>query len=294
MDLNGDGNVDILSGSYSRHEKEMAGLFQVLWGNEDGTFNKAKGLEGTDGELLIIPQDGRMGVVDAICTRPTAADIDADGHLDIVSGNFAGTFCWFRGEGEGKFSPTPAWILTPDGDRLKVSQHSDPFLVDWDKDGDLDMLSGSSSGGVNLIPNIGSKTEPQFAKPIALVKAHEGSGKTVFGDEHITAPQGSTRVFATDVNGDGKLDLLIGDSTRLVFPADGLSEEEARTAMEEWDAKSAEISKSAPKITDYENMTDEQEKAMDEYSERFSELYEQRSKFIKEEATGFVWLMLQK
>ena len=294
MDLNGDGNVDILSGCYSRREKEMAGLFQVLWGNEDGTFNKAKGLKGTDGELLIIPQGGQMGIVDAICTRPTAADIDGDGHLDIVSGNFAGTFCWFRGEGAGKFSPTPEWILTPDGERLKVAQHSDPFLVDWDKDGDLDMLSGSSSGGVNLIANVGSKTEPQFAKPIALVKAHEGSGKTVFGDEHIKAPQSSTRVFAADVNGDGKLDLLIGDSTRLVFPAEGLSEEEARTAMEEWDAKSAEVSKMAPTITDYENMTDEQEKAMEEYSERSSELYEQRSTFIKEESTGFVWLMLQK
>jgi hypothetical protein len=171
VDLNGDGNVDILSGSYSRHEKDMAGLFQVLWGNEDGTFNKAKGLEGTDGELLIIPLDDRKSVVDAICTRPTAADIDGDGHLDIVSGNFAGTFCWFRGEGAGKFSPAPEWILTTDGERLKVSHHSDPFLVDWDKDGDLDILSGSSSGGVSLIANIGSKTEPQFAKPLVLVRS---------------------------------------------------------------------------------------------------------------------------
>ena len=32
MDLDGDGHIDILSGSYSRMERSMAGLFQVLYG----------------------------------------------------------------------------------------------------------------------------------------------------------------------------------------------------------------------------------------------------------------------
>jgi|TARA_B110000305_G_scaffold100923_1_gene113582 hypothetical protein len=37
VDLNGGGYLDILSGSYSaRQIKGMAGLFQVLWGSEDG------------------------------------------------------------------------------------------------------------------------------------------------------------------------------------------------------------------------------------------------------------------
>ena len=37
MDLDGDGHLDILSGSYSRMDTDMAGLFQVLYGNPDGT-----------------------------------------------------------------------------------------------------------------------------------------------------------------------------------------------------------------------------------------------------------------
>ena len=50
MDLDADGRCDILSGSYSRMEEPMAGLFQVLYGNRDGTFKKAEVLKGTDGE----------------------------------------------------------------------------------------------------------------------------------------------------------------------------------------------------------------------------------------------------
>ena len=44
MDLNDDGYGDILSGSYSRMGRPMAGLFQVLWGQSDGTFKKAEEL----------------------------------------------------------------------------------------------------------------------------------------------------------------------------------------------------------------------------------------------------------
>ena len=55
MDLNGDGFSDILSGSYSRMEQPMAGLFQVLWGKADRTFQPAEALKGTDDEPLLIP-----------------------------------------------------------------------------------------------------------------------------------------------------------------------------------------------------------------------------------------------
>ena len=50
VDLDGDGHRDILSGSYSRMERDMAGLFQVLYGKGNGTFRKAEVLKGTDGE----------------------------------------------------------------------------------------------------------------------------------------------------------------------------------------------------------------------------------------------------
>src|SRR5207237_7156787 len=138
------GHKDILSGSYSRMEREMAGLFQVLYGKPVGTFRKAEVLKGSDGKPLIIPLNGQP-MTENICTRPFAVDWDGDGHLDLVVGNFSGTFYWFKGEGKGKFRPKPE-LIKAGNETLRIEGHSDPFVIDWDGDGDLDLLSGSSNG----------------------------------------------------------------------------------------------------------------------------------------------------
>ena len=141
MDLNGDGHHDILSGSYSRtgSSEGMAGLFQVLYGQQDGGFKQAAVLNGTDDKPLIIPVEGREQMTLNICTRPTAVDWDSDGDLDLVVGNFAGSFYLFTGEGKGKFGPVPQQIMSGDSPLKIQGVHSDPFLVDWDQDGDLDL-----------------------------------------------------------------------------------------------------------------------------------------------------------
>ena len=100
MDLDGDGHIDILSGSYSRSGAEMAGLFQMLRGTPGGGFRQAEALNGFDDEPLIIPKgEGDGAIVDAICTRPTAADLNGDGHRDLVFVNAAEVS-----------SPIPAYI----------------------------------------------------------------------------------------------------------------------------------------------------------------------------------------
>ncbi len=267
----------------------MAGLFQVLWGQKDGSFAAPEALKGTDGEpLIILTEDSEETLVDKICTRPIAVDLDGDGKLDIVSGNFGGTFAFFKGEGNGKFEPKSTWIES-DTRKISVEHHSDPFLVDWDKDGDFDLLSGSAEGGAFLFVNEGTKTAPKFGARTTLIAPPKQASEEVIGDAHITGPQGSTRIWVDDVNGDGKLDLLLGDSANLVFAAQGVSDQEALAKVKEFGEKFGKA---------YESMGNSEEppseEAMKKMQAEIEVLTAEKAKFVTEESTGYVWLFLQK
>ncbi len=288
MDIDGDGHLDILSGSYSRMDKDMAGLFQVLYGKPDGTFRKAEVLNGTDGKPLIIPLDGQP-MTENICTRPFAVDWDGDGHVDLVVGNFSGTFYWFKGEGKGKFRPKPEVIKTSGAPLRIEGNHSDPFVVDWDGDGALDLVSGSSNGGVQWARNRAGKGKPpELGKFEWLIKP----GRPIkYGqllrEEELTGPTHATRVWVADVNGDGKLDLVVGDSVTLISPAKGVSEKEFAKKFADWEKAFEAASKKMS------NATGDQSKRA-KAQEQYLKVYNQRTEFMVEDHTGFVWLYLQK
>ena len=285
--------MDILSGSYSRMEQDMAGLFQVFWGTEDGEFKKPEPVQGTDGEPLIIPAEKNL-VTEKICTRPTAADIDGDGDLDLVVGNFAGSFYVFEGNGNGEFSPEPSQMMVDDKP-LTVPHHSDPFLVDWDTDGDLDLVSGSASGGAFLSINEGNAQEPKFSKMTELVKPNRRNlGQMVFGDAHVTGPQGSTRVYVDDVNGDGKLDLLLGDSVTLTFPGEGLDKETALAKLEDWNKQQQEIIEKMQRRVDPDDENAPTADEMKAQQQKYQEHWQARKKIVTQEMTGYVWVLYQK
>lgn len=285
----------------------MAGTFQVLYGTSGKKFKKAETLNGSDGKPLIIPATEEE-MMRKICTRQFVIDWDGDGKLDIVTGNFEGGFYWFPGEGKGKFNPKPQRI-DQGGKPLKLppnGHHSDPFIVDWDGDGDHDLLTGSTDAGVYLAENTAGKGKPPILNPFKAVifpagKEWERKDGKVLREADLKRPTYGCRIWVEDVNGDGKLDVLVGDNTTLVNPKKGLTDAEMAKKHAEWqkefDVVMAAYSKAVKPIQEVKDQKDlkpADKEAFDKAQKEYQKVYERRKDFMTEEMTGFVWLYLQK
>ncbi len=130
-------------------------------------------------------------------TRPLVVDWDKDGHNDLVVVDHEGYLAWFATAG-GKLLPGERVFLDEDGAPLRLSDgeggksgRAKIDLVDWDKDGDLDLIRNTKNTG--WYENTGKNR---------FVWRGDFPGRRLAG--HTTAPN------AIDWNGDGKLDLLVG------------------------------------------------------------------------------------
>ena len=241
----------------------MAGVLYALMGDDDG-FQAAEPLETQGGELLLIhtEKQGVNGFAERVCTKPWAADLNGDGLLDLVVGNMVGSFAFFRGRVGGGFEARSSFLEDASGEQIKAGRHSDPVLVDWDRDGDLDLLSGSAAGGVCLFTNVGSKTKPSFAaKEVLLpefsVGSKESSGLLMPAAAQLDRPGMDSRIAVHDVDGDGALDIVLTDRTEVLVPAEGVSFEACEMALKEWAREMREIKAAAPIFPPDGSITDE-------------------------------------
>ncbi len=207
LDLDGDGIRDFISSSYD------PGHCYLFRGLADHRFEP--GVEVID--KAGVPVRSRVEQnqdYESFGSFFTPVDWDADGDLDILIGCFDGELKLRINEGDAKQAKFAAenQSLRAGDEPFKVERHCCPVIADWDGDGRWDIISGSDEGSVTWFRNIGMKTEPRFEQGEILVEKNATIGYNLlrWSEEEI-APGIRSQVEVVDFNGDGKLDLLVGD-----------------------------------------------------------------------------------
>ena len=127
---------------------------------------------------------------------PNFADFDGDGDLDLLCGEFLDGFTYFENVGtrrEPRYAPGRR-LKAPDGTPLVMDlQMITPTAIDWDGDGDLDLIVGDEDGRVALVENTGKLVAtglPQFLA--AAVLPAGGRRGQVRGARHPDRPPTGT------------------------------------------------------------------------------------------------------
>jgi len=303
VDFDGDGHLDILSGCYwSSFEDDdakgnpQAGYIMMYKGKGTLSFDDAKPVCDENSNPLtnvklsqdkIENYDSDKIVWQNICTRQHLVDYDGDGDLDLVNGCMEKEFFLHENKADSADAPP---VFDGVGKELSIKapdNHSDPHLADFDGDGDLDLLTGGSHGGVYISVNDGTREQPKWRAFVRLVDAVDSVailGKT----EADAAPDRASRVWTYDFNHDGKLDLLVGDTTEVVEPLPGESTDDFIKAKADYVAKYNSLTKR------FENTPPKDEEAYEELKLESWTFHDTRVELFDIRSTGHVWLYLQK
>jgi FG-GAP-like repeat len=200
VDWDGDGDVDPLAGGY------ITGMIFFY-------ENQGRSADGTPRLRLRGPleADGKPLNVRYWCASPAVGDLDGDGDLDLLSGNFpiylrAGereqvdVVLYYENVGT-RAQPRLVERPLPSRGKQPHASLATPRLADWDGDGDLDLVV-SSREDLFLFENEGAADKPMFA-------LHGNAVETPWGLAAIAADQ------FRDWNGDGRLDVVQNYTVRL-------------------------------------------------------------------------------
>lgn len=173
-DLNGDGAVDMITGSF------LGEMTLYINANDGTTFSFSE--TTTD----------YLDIASGSSSTPFLADMDADEDLDLLVGQSSGVINYFENTGTPE-EPVFNLVTTSYSD-IDVGRRSVPLAVDVDRDGDLDLIVGSDQDGIFTFENIGTPEAAEFV-PVSWFD---------LGVQRRMAPAWG------DLNGDSKPEVLVG------------------------------------------------------------------------------------
>jgi hypothetical protein len=189
-DIDNDGDLDLFIGS-AKNPNGTLYYFENTGSNSSAEyFLRDSAFFGIQGELSIAPAFG---------------DLDGDGDLDLLIGNFDGTIGLYNNQG------TPdnpdfhfAGNLRSIGDTIiDIGIYARPYLIDIDDDGDLDLAVGGFNGRFTFYKNTGTPQQYIFERN------NDFFGTLDIGD--------NSSPFLMDYDGDGNFDLFTGSRTGNIF-----------------------------------------------------------------------------
>ncbi len=149
---------------------------------------------------------------------PNFADFDGDGDLDLLCGEFLDGFTYFKNTGS-RTQPKYALmkrVHSDSGSFLTMDlEMITPTAIDWDRDGDMDLIVGDEDGRVAFVENTGKPDEagtPVFREPRYF---QQEADLVKFGA--LATPVGF------DWDGDGDTDILCGNTAGYVAFLENLS-----------------------------------------------------------------------
>ncbi len=195
-DFDGDGDLDLLCGEFV----DSFTYFANIGTTTAPEFAAARTL----------PQRAELCMI-----TPTAVDWDGDGDADIVCGEEDGRVCWYEHTGaldDGLPVFAPARFFRQEAEAVKFGALVTPWSVDWDGDGDDDLIAGNTAGYLGFMENLDGGDPPRWAPPVRLTAGGETIRLQAGPNGSIQGPcerkWGYTTVSVADWDGDGRLDII--------------------------------------------------------------------------------------
>lgn len=200
-DFDGDGDLDIIISEF---------VDRLTWIENTGTRTAPKYAAGK-----FIKINHEVLHLDLEMIVPTSVDWDNDKDIDLIIGEEDGRVVFLENTGkknaDGPIFKAPVYVQQKP-EYLKFGALVTPFSIDWDNDGDEDLICGNTAGYIGFIENLDGAETPKWAKPVYL----KAGGETIFilaGENgSIQGPAerkwGYTTLSVNDWNQDGLLDIV--------------------------------------------------------------------------------------